>query len=74
MNVSRITGHGLTAMALSVALLWSCLVGERLILQHANEQEARALREIQHLRLRFQSRPASSPRDPFQPAVRPKLG
>jgi hypothetical protein len=73
-NINRITRHGLAAMAVSVAVLWGCLVGEHLIVRRASEQQARALREIQRLRERFQSQPASSPRYPFQPPVRAALG
>ena len=56
MPIAKITGQGLFAIACSVALLWSCLIGERLMLRDAGSERARALREIEQLQQR-QPRP-----------------
>jgi hypothetical protein len=39
-----ITKPGLTVIAVLVALLWSCLIAERLIVQRANQEMGRALK------------------------------
>lgn len=49
MPVAKITGQGLFAIACSVALLWGCLIGERLMLHAAANQRDRVLREIEQL-------------------------
>lgn len=60
--IARITGHGLSAMALAVAMLWGCLVGQRIIVHNAAAQQAQALREIRQLRQqRFRSEPVRTP-------------
>jgi hypothetical protein len=49
-------------MALAVAALWGCLVGQRVIMYNAAAQQAQALREIRQLRQRrFRSEPVRSP-------------
>ena len=52
MAIAKISGQGLTAIALSVALLWGCVVSEHLIVQHANLEASRVLQEIRMMRLR----------------------
>lgn len=39
-----ITKQGLTAIALLVALLWGCLIAERVIVQRANQEMGRMLK------------------------------
>lgn len=56
MPVAKITGQGLFAIACSVALLWSCLIGERVLQRNAGSERLRALRGIEQLQQR-QSRP-----------------
>jgi hypothetical protein len=60
-TIGRITLQGLAGMTVAVALLWGCLIGERLIVRRATNEQAGALREIQRLRQRPQSQPASTP-------------
>ncbi len=61
-------------MAVAVVLLWGCLLGERIIVRHAREQQAEALRDVRRLRERFRSQPAGSPRDRFRRPARPAVG
>jgi hypothetical protein len=56
MPVAKITGQGLFAIACSVALLWSCLIGERVLLRHATSERVRARRGIEQLQ-QHQPRP-----------------
>ncbi len=71
MPVAKITGQGLSAIAILVALLWGCLVGEHLIVQHANREARQVLREVRVLRMKQQVEPAYAPR--FV-TPRPRLG
>ena len=61
MPIARITTPGLTAMALSVMLLWSCLISEQVLVRRAMREQARVLREMNILRQRQRSMPAQAP-------------
>jgi len=61
MPIARITGQGLFAMGCSVALLWSCLIGERVMLRHADSERIQVLRQIEQLRLQPRPVPVSAP-------------
>jgi hypothetical protein len=67
----EITGQGLSAIAILVALLWGCLVGEQIIVRRANREVRQALHQVRVLRMKQQLEPASAPR--FA-APRPRLG
>ncbi len=49
MPMVKITGQGLFAIALSVALLWACVIGERLMLRNAATRRVRVLHQIEQL-------------------------
>jgi len=59
--IAKITRPGLAGMAVSVALLWSCLLGERVIVHRANVEQARALYHLQQLRQLRPAEPVSTP-------------
>jgi hypothetical protein len=46
MPVARITGPGLAAIALSVALLWGCVIGQRVMMRQALLERARVMRQL----------------------------
>jgi len=48
-------------MAISVSLLWGCLISERLIVHRANLERGRVLHNIRRLRWQHEAQPASSP-------------
>jgi hypothetical protein len=73
-TVGKITLQGLVGMAVAVVLLWTCLISERLIVRRATNEQAGALREIQRLRQRLQSQPASTPMSPFRHPARVTVG
>jgi len=52
-------------MALSVALLWGCLIAEHVTMQRAATQQARVLRDLKRLRGRLQR-----PEPAFEPLRR----
>jgi hypothetical protein len=69
MPIAKITGQGLAAIALSVALLWACLVGERMTLNKAVVRRAQVMRELKRMQIRHQTQPASIPvQRPYRPA------
>ena len=61
MPIAKITGQGLCAIGLSVALLWGCLLGERLMLRRAATERVRVLREIKQLRRQPRTIPVRLP-------------
>jgi hypothetical protein len=75
MPIAKITGQGLTAIALSVAGLWGCLVGERVIVNQANREAYRTMRDMRSMRNRQRPRtiPVSAPVYHVLPS-RPALG
>jgi hypothetical protein len=61
MPIAKITGQGLFAIALSVALLWGCLIGERVTLRRACAERALVLRDLERMQRRQGSRTVSAP-------------
>ena len=70
--LARISGVGLMSMAALVAILWACILGERLIVDRANREFSRAIVEIRQLQLKKQAEPASAPVSPRR--VHPSIG
>jgi hypothetical protein len=70
MPVAKISGHGLLALACAVALLWGCLIGERLMLRNADIERVKVIREMEQLK-RLRPTPVSSPQpaSPRRPQV-----
>ena len=66
MPIIKITRQGLSAIALSVALLWGCVIGERVAARRAFSERAKVLREISRMRRRQRTHPVSAPA-PFLP-------
>lgn len=63
MPIVKITGQGLAAIALSVAALWGCIIGEQLTLRHARRERALLIREMRSLQRKAQQPvPAATPR------------
>ena len=63
-SVARITGQGLTSIAILVALLWTCLICQRVILGRANAGAAQVMRAMRELRLKNRRQPAAAPARP----------
>ncbi len=61
MPIAKITGQGLCGIALSVALLWGCFLGERMQRSRAVEEQARVLREIERLQHKQRPEPVLVP-------------
>lgn len=61
MPIARITGQGLAAIALSVALLWGIFIGERLLVRHTLEQRVLVMRELHQMQRNHRTEPVSAP-------------
>ena len=69
MAIAKITRQGLISIAILVAILWGCLVTERVWTRNAKLDTYRALRQIRYLKLQRRVEPASAPIP--SPASRP---
>ena len=63
MPIAKITGGGLSCIAMLVLILWACILGEHVIMQRANQEYSRAMTEIRVLQ-RKHLEPVSSPAAP----------
>lgn len=67
MKVARITGQGLTSIAILVVLLWACGLAEHLIVRVARAECSQTVREMRALQSRNRRQPASAPAHPVTP-------
>jgi len=74
MPVVKITGQGLSAIALSVALLWAYIIAERNVIRQANAGRAEALEQIRRLRRQVGPEPVSVPARRRSSTPKPVLG
>ena len=65
MPVAKITGQGLAAIACAVALLWTCIIAQRVAQRNAVTERARVLLQLRQLR-----RPPAVPVSDPSPLVR----
>jgi len=70
----KITGQGLSAIAVSVALLWACLLGTRAEKRRALVSEREAMRQLDLLRKRSRPRPVNFFSPHRQRPPRPVVG
>ena len=61
MPIAKITGEGLTAIALSVAALWATFIGERVIVRRAAAERTLVMRELYRMQGSHRSEPVSAP-------------
>ena len=73
MAVAKITGQGLATMAILVALLWACAIGELLIVARANTQADQAMRAMRSLQIKKRRQPSSTPVRPARRRLRAAL-
>ncbi|MBZ5617351.1 MAG: hypothetical protein LAQ69_01270 [Acidobacteriia bacterium] len=67
MPIAKITGQGLAAIGVLVALLWGCVIGERAMVRRALAERTQVMRGMEMLQRR-RSEPVSlpSPRAPHR--------
>jgi hypothetical protein len=63
MPLMKITTSGLVAITCSVALLWACVLGERIVMNRAYAERAAVMRSLARQR---HTRSVRAPRFPFQ--------
>ncbi len=61
MPLFKITGQGLSAMTVSVALLWGCFLGARAKERRAIAERGQVMRQLEQLQKRNRPRPLSVP-------------
>ena len=66
--------QGLTSIAILVALLWTCAIGERIILGRATADAAQVMRAMRELRFKTRRQPAAAPARPPHRRLRTALG
>lgn len=74
MPAAKITGQGLTSIALLVALLWTCVIGQRVILGHASADTAQVMRAMHKLRLKNRQVPTAAPVREIHPRLHGTIG
>ena len=74
MPIAKITGQGLAAIALSVALLWACFIGERLLVRQSLDQRAQLMRELHQMQRDHGTQPVSTPVRPGAHSSRVAVG
>lgn len=67
-SIARITGQGLASIAILVALLWTCIIGERLLSRDATHGAEQVMQALRALRFKIRHEPAAAP---ARPAHRP---
>jgi hypothetical protein len=73
MPVAKITGQGLSAIALSVALLWGCLIAERVTRGQADAMRVQVLHDLERLQKRPRPIPIPIPVSVPASAQRPQV-
>jgi hypothetical protein len=74
MPIAKITGQGLAAIALSVALLWTCFITERVIVRQASAQRSLLMRQLYQLQRNHRAEPVSAPAPPTPRPSRVTVG
>jgi hypothetical protein len=74
MAIARITGQGLTSIAILVVFLWACVIGERVIVARANAETTEAVRAMRSLQFKSRRQPAAAPARPTPRRQHPELG
>jgi hypothetical protein len=74
MPLLKITAQGLSAIGLSVALLWTCLFAEHVIVKRTELENTRILRDLELLQRKTRPVPVSVPVPRHRRALRSNLG
>ena len=61
MALAKISGAGLSSIAVLVVILWACILGEHLIVDRANREFTSAMAQLHQLQMKKQAEPASVP-------------
>ncbi len=72
MQLAKITEQGLAAIALSVALLWGCVLGEHAMMRQALRERAQVMRQV--VRAPQRTQPVLAPSPLVRHRIRPTAG
>jgi len=72
--IARITEQGLTSIAVLVVLLWTCVIGERMIVHNASAGAAQTLIAMRALKLKNRQEPVAAPVRRAHPRRRTSVG
>lgn len=61
MAIAKITREGLVAIAVLVAILWGCILAERILTRNTTMETYRVMRQIRYLKFKRHVEPASRP-------------
>ena len=61
MPIAKITGQGLVAIGCAVALLWMCLLAERVTMRRVCAERTEVMRSLEQSQRKRSSRPVSDP-------------
>ena len=61
MAIAKITREGLVAIAVLVAILWGCILAERILTRNTTMETYRVMRQIRYLKFKRHIEPASQP-------------
>jgi len=75
MAIAKITRQGLVSIAVLVAILWGCILAERILTRRTSLETYRVMRQIRYLKFKHHIEPASRPVPaPPQPLLGPVVG
>ena len=61
MAIAKITREGLVSIAVLVAILWGCILGERILTRNTTLETYRVMRQIRYLKFKRHIEPAARP-------------
>jgi hypothetical protein len=61
MAIAKITREGLVSIAVLVAILWGCILAERILSRRTSLETYRVMRQIRYLKFKRHIEPASRP-------------
>ena len=75
MAIAKITREGLVSIAVLVAILWGCILAERILTRNTALETYRVMRQIRYLQFKRRIEPASRPvPTPPPPSLGPVVG
>jgi hypothetical protein len=75
MAIAKITREGLVSIAVLVAILWGCILGERILTHNTSIETYRVMRQLRYMKFKRNIEPASRPAaNPPSPSLGPVVG
>ncbi len=75
MAIAKITREGLVSIAVLVAILWGCILAERILTRNTTIETYRVMRQLRYMKFKRHIEPASRPAaNPLSPSLGPVVG